>query len=144
MLRDCLAGEVLLARSLLRGTANDLAVLLEEVKDALPVPISGVISDGQQPIREAVRRVLPEATHQLCQFPYCAKPPSPFLFEVDRHAKKLLQKAVQGIRPMERALKGREDEEAAAIRGYCLAVRSALTDDGRRPWPPRGSSSRSA
>jgi hypothetical protein len=37
------------------------------------------------------------------------------------------------VRPIERALEGRSDEEAEAVRGYCLAVRSALTDDGRPP-----------
>lgn len=35
------------------------------------------------------------------------------------------------MRPLERALEERSDPEAEAIRGYCLAVRSSLTDDGR-------------
>ena len=47
VLRDCLSGEVLLARSLLSSTQGDLAALLGEVKEALPVPIEGIISDGQ-------------------------------------------------------------------------------------------------
>src|SRR5256884_6703168 len=46
-LRDCLSGEVLLARSLLSATHDDLAALLREVKQALEVPIGGVITDGQ-------------------------------------------------------------------------------------------------
>src|ERR671926_1106983 len=50
VLRDCLSGEVLLARSLLSATQEDLAGLLREVQQALPVPISGVISDGQHSI----------------------------------------------------------------------------------------------
>src|SRR5205823_3284703 len=54
MLRDCLSGEVLLARTLLSSTRGDLADLLQEVKEAVPVPIRGVISDGQQTIRQAV------------------------------------------------------------------------------------------
>ena len=45
----------------------------------------------------------------------------------------LLKKEVRGVRPIERALEGRADPEATAMRGYCLAVRSALTDDGRPP-----------
>jgi hypothetical protein len=40
---------------------------------------------------------------------------------------------VRGIRPIERALEARTDSEAEATRDYCLAVRSALTDDGRPP-----------
>src|SRR5262245_18321963 len=54
VLRDCLSGEVLLARRLLSATHTDLAVLLREVKQALEVPIAGVISDGQRSIRRAV------------------------------------------------------------------------------------------
>jgi hypothetical protein len=41
VLRDCLSGEILLARSLLSSTAKDLAGLITEVKEALPVPIFG-------------------------------------------------------------------------------------------------------
>jgi len=137
VLRDCLSGEVLLARSLLSGTSDDLAVLLTEVRDALPVPITGVISDGQHPIREAVRRVLPGAAHQLCQFHYLREAAKP-IFEADRHAKKELKKRVRGVRPIERAVAGRDDGAALAVRGYCLAVRSALTDDGRPPLAAAG------
>src|SRR5206468_1311567 len=39
VLRDCLSGEVLLARSLLSATAADLKALLDEVRAGLPVPI---------------------------------------------------------------------------------------------------------
>jgi hypothetical protein len=50
VLRDCLSGEILLARSLLSARAKDLAPLLTEVRRALPVPITGVVSDGQDSI----------------------------------------------------------------------------------------------
>ena len=132
VLRDCLSGEVLLARSLLGSTEGELVPLLREVAAALPVPIRGVISDGQESIRNAVRTALPGVPHQLCQFHYLREAAKP-IFEADRHAKVLLKKEVRGVRPIERALEGREDDQAAAMRGYCLAVRSALTDDGRPP-----------
>jgi hypothetical protein len=35
-------------------------------------------------------------------------------------------------------LEGREDPEAEAVHGYCLAVRSAITDDGRPPLSASG------
>jgi hypothetical protein len=54
-------------------------------------------------------------------------------FEADRHAKKELKKRVRGVRPIERDLEGKEDEESQVARDYCLAVRAALTDDGRPP-----------
>jgi hypothetical protein len=132
VLRDCLSGEVLLARSLLGSAEAELVPLLREVADALPVPIRGVISDGQESIRNAVRTALPDVPHQLCQFHYLREAATP-IFEADRHAKVLLKKEVRGVRPIERTLEGREDAEATAMRGYCLAVRSALTDDGRPP-----------
>jgi hypothetical protein len=44
----------------------------------------------------------------------------------------------RGGRPMERALEERSDPEAEASRGYCLAVRSSLPDDGRAPLEASG------
>jgi len=60
------------------------------------------------------------------------------LYEADRHAKTQLKKRIRGIRPIERALEERTDDEAQTIREYCLAVRSALTDDGRAPLEAAG------
>ena len=137
ILRDCLSGEVLLARSLLSATEDDLAPLLREVKAAVGVPIRAVISDGQRSIRNAVANALPEVPHQLCQFHYLREAAKP-IYAADRHAKKELKKHTRGVRPIERQLETRDDAEAEAIRGYCLAVRSALTDDGRPPLDAKG------
>ncbi len=137
VLRDCLSGEVLLARSLLSSCEADLADLLREVQQALDVPIRGVISDGQYSIRKAVQTVLPDVPHQLCHFHYLREAAKP-IYEADRHAKKELKKHIRGVRPLERAVEGRDDAEAEAIHGYCLAVRSALTDDGRPPLEAPG------
>jgi hypothetical protein len=137
VLRDCLSGEVLLARSLLSGRQQDLAGLIAQVRDGLPVPITGTVSDGQHSIRKAVAVALPGVPHQLCQFHYLREAARP-LYEADRHAKKELKKRVRGVRPIERLLEGRSDPEAQAARGYCDAVRSALTDDGRPPLEASG------
>lgn len=132
IIRECLSGEILLARALLSGTQGDLTALLTEVKTQLPVPVKGVISDGQETIRSAVAFVFPDVPHQLCQFHYLRDAAMP-IFEADRHAKTELKKQTRGIRPIERALEEHSDPETEAIRDYCLAVRSALTDDGRPP-----------
>jgi hypothetical protein len=137
VLRDCLSGEVLLAKSLLSGRQQDLAALIGQVRDGLAVPIAGVVSDGQHAIRRAVAQALPGVPHQLCQFHYLREAARP-IYEADRHAKKELKKRVRGIRPIERRLEGRTDPDAEAIRGYCDAVRGALTDDGRPPLEASG------
>jgi hypothetical protein len=137
VLRDGLSGEVLLARSLLSATQEDLAHLLHEVKQALDVPIVGVITDGQPSIRAAVSTAFPDVPHQLCHCHYLREAAKP-IYEADRHAKKVLKKRVRGIRPIERKLEGRTDPQAEVMRGYCSAVRSALTDDGRPPLAASG------
>jgi hypothetical protein len=137
VLRDCLSGTVLLARSLLSGTAEDLAVLLREVVESVGVPVAGVISDGQHSIRKAVAAVLPDVPHQLCHFHFLREAALP-VFEADRHAKKELKKGVRGVRPIERIVEGRSDPDADLVRGYCGAVRCAITDDGRAPLDAAG------
>src|SRR3954469_13604443 len=137
VVRDCLSGQLLLARSLLSAAAADLAGLLREVVAAVGVPAAGVVSDGQHSVRRAVQEALPEVPHQLCHFHYLREAALP-IFEADRHAKKELKKQVRGVRPIERAVEGRDDPEAEAVRGYCAAVRSAITDDGRPPLAASG------
>jgi hypothetical protein len=142
VLRDCLSGEILLARSLLSSTAKDLAGLIDQVRRATPVPITGVVSDGQESIRNAVAQALKGVPHQLCHFHYLREAAKP-IYEADRHAKKELKKRVRGIRPIERAAEektegGEDDAEAEVVRGYCAAVRAALTDDGLPPLEAAG------
>ncbi len=144
VLRDVVSGEPLLARSLLGATADELVTLLEEVQTALTgaraeeaSPIRAVISDGQLSIRHAGARALPGIPHQLCQFHSLRAAAKP-LFAADRHAKKDLQKCVRGVRPIQRSLEAQTDAEAEAARGDCLAVRRALTDDGRPPLAASG------
>src|SRR5947208_6278768 len=131
VVRDCLSEEILLARPLLSSSQGDLTTLLKEVKELLKelkVSVKGVISDGEETIGSAVAFVFPKVPHQRCQFHYLKDATEP-LYDVDRHAKTQLKKHVRGVRPLERALEERTDREAKAIDGYCLAVRSPLTDD---------------
>jgi hypothetical protein len=147
VVRDCLSGEVLLARSLLSEAEEELVALLREVQTLVPVPITGVISDGQTGLRHAVARALPTIPHQLCQYHYLREAAKP-IYEADRHAKKDLKALVRDIRPVERLMEGvlthqpeitpaymsqLSEEEAHIVQDYCLAIRSALTDDGHPP-----------
>jgi hypothetical protein len=135
VLRDCLSGEVSLARSLLSSTRDDLARLITEVKEAPGVPITGAVSDGQDSIRKAVQKAPDGAPHQPCHFHYLREAAEP-IYQADRHAKKELKERVRGVRPIEREVEGRDGPEAKAIRGYRAAVRGAWTDDGGPPSAP--------
>lgn len=137
VIREVLSREVLLAKPLLSSAVKDLVALLQQATAGLGVPVVGVVSDGQESIRSAVRKVFVDVPHQLCHFHYLRHAALP-LYEADRHAKKELKKCLRGIRPLERAVEGREDEEAKVIQGYCAAVRGALTDDGRPPLVASG------
>jgi hypothetical protein len=93
VIRDCLSGEILLAKSLLSGREQDLAELLTTVREAVGVPVVGAVSDGQHSIRNAIAAALPGVPHQLCQFHYLREAARP-IYEADRHAKKELKKRV--------------------------------------------------
>jgi ribosomal protein S27AE len=133
-IREVISGEILVARALLSSSQEDLASLLREAKEMLPekVVLSGIISDGQHCIRLAVATVFASIAHQLCHFHYLREAAKP-IYEADRHAKKELKKQVRGIRPIEASVEENHDQESEAVREYCLAVRSAITDDG---YPP--------
>jgi hypothetical protein len=137
VVRDCLSGEILAAKAMLSARRKDLIAWLEQVKAACPVPVAGIVSDGQHTIRQAVAAVFPDVPYQLCQFHYLREAARP-IYEADRHAKKQLKKKVRGVRGIERQVEDRTDLEADVIRGYCSAVRSALTDDGRPPLDASG------
>src|SRR3954447_2889568 len=132
VVRDCLSGEVLLARSLLSGTAADLAALLREVAEAVGVPVAGVISDGQTSIRRAVEQALPGVPHQLCQFHFLREAAHP-IFEADRHAKGELKKGGGGTRRIGRGVEASVAFWSALFGVSCAAGRRAIPAGGPPP-----------
>jgi hypothetical protein len=138
VIREVISGEILLARPLLSSSSEDLIPMLLEVKQALKVPIVGVVSDGQTSIRKAVAPALPETAHGLCHFHYFREAAKP-IYEADRHAKKELKKRVRDVRKLEREnSKETQDGIQEVVEGYCQAVRAALTDDGYPPLDAAG------
>ncbi|MBD2352507.1 hypothetical protein H6G34_27050, partial [Anabaena variabilis FACHB-171] len=91
VIRDCLSGEILLAKTLLSSRNEDLVALLLEVANTLDVPIDGVVSDGQQSIRKAVGLALPKIAHGLCHYHYLKEAIIP-IYEADRNALKGIEK----------------------------------------------------
>lgn len=141
VIRECLSQQILLAKSLLSARTKDLATLLDAVKSALPedVAIVGIVSDGQRSIRKAVQSALPGVPHQLCHFHYLREAGKGF-FEADRAAKKELKKRLRGVRSIEREMDSPnvDDEWADIVRGYCTAVRAALTAPANEPLSAGG------
>lgn len=137
VIRDCISESILLARSLLSSRGEDLSKMLYEVAAALPQTITAVVSDGQLSIRNAVAQTLPNTPHQLCHYHYYKEAFKPIV-EADRHAKKELKKLVRGVRPLERSVADQQEPISEVVNGYCLAVRSALSDDGHPPLDAPG------
>jgi hypothetical protein len=136
--REVLSGDILLARSLLASGRDDLSALLRAAVAGLEdLPVVGIISDGQQALRQAVAEVFPAIPHQLCQFHYLREAGRP-IWEADRHAQKELRKRVRGVRTIEREVEDRTDPPAEVIRGYCAAVRGARADSGQPPLEAGG------
>jgi hypothetical protein len=136
--RGCLSGSVLLARSLLSSAQDDLAGLPRQAGELFDVPVLAVVSDGQPSIRKAVARLCPACPTSCASSTTCARPAPP-IYEMDRHAKKELKKTARGIRKIERQVeKARDGPRAEVVQGYCAAVRSALTGDGRPPLDAKG------
>lgn len=136
LFRDVLSGRVLLARNLLSSSCEELAPLIAEIKK-LGVPILGALSDKQSSICLAIEKELPGVPHQLCQFHYLRDMALP-VCEADRTLKKQLKQKVRGIRDVERQVSHKQDDEARITRGYCLALREVLRDDGKYPLEPAG------
>jgi hypothetical protein len=137
VLRDCLSGEGLLARSLRSARPEDRAALIATVRGRLPVPVAGVVAAGPHSTRKAVAQALPGGPPQRGPFPYWRAAARP-LDEAERHARKERTKRLRGVRGLERPVAARADPEAEALRGYGRAVPSAWTDDGRPPLDASG------
>jgi hypothetical protein len=136
LFRDVLSGRILVARNLLSSSNEDLAPLIAEVKK-LDVPVLGVISDKQSSICLAIEKELPGVPHQLCQYHYLRDVAQP-VCEADRRLKKQLKQKIRGMRQIERQVAHKQDDEAQVVRGYCIALREVLRDDGKYPLEPAG------
>jgi len=138
VLRDVPSGEVLLARSLLSSCRDDRAKEAERRGEGGPAGADRrgrLRRPGLDPQRGegGPRRGTPSALPS----PPPARGGPAGLPGGSAHQGRL-KKEARGIRPIEREVEGREDDEAEAIRGYCAAVRGALTDDGRPPLDAAG------
>jgi hypothetical protein len=134
-LRDVLSGEVLKAFSAASMDAATLAGHLREVK-ALGVPVTGIISDAQNIIVQAVAKVFPGVPHQLCRIHFL-RDFAKLVTDADEALKTDLAKHLKGLAPFQRA--AAENPPQSLKEGLLRAPKSVtLSEEAPRQRPRPG------
>jgi len=143
LVRDVLTGRLLAAENVRVSDTATIKQLLAPVV-ALDLPVLGAISDAQESLCQALAALWPAVPHQLCQFHYLREASRP-MYEVDRHVRKEIRKAIQ--QPV-RAVRDQAERQATAtatddpaeatqlavLSDYALAIQTALNLDGQQPF----------
>lgn len=143
LVRDVLTGRLLAAENVRVSDTATIKQLLTVVV-ALDLPVLGAISDAQESLCQAIAALWPEVPHQLCQFHYLREASRP-MYELDRHVRKEIRKAIQ--QPV-RAVRDQVERQApatavddpaeaaqlAVLGDYALAIQTALNLDGQQPF----------
>jgi hypothetical protein len=102
--------------------------------------VLGVITDGQESLRQAVAAIWPEVPHQVCQF-HALREAGRLMYERDRAVKVHLRKAVQErIRVVRRQLERAVPEEPQAaeqvqiLAEYAAGIQAMINRDGLQPF----------
>ncbi len=131
VIREVLSGTVLAARNMKSSSASDLETLISPVIE-LGYPIIGIVSDGQQSIRKAMEKLLPDVPYQYCQFHYLKDIAKPVV-DLDRKLKTSIKKNLRGIRGVEKKADKIDSLESEVAKDYVAAIRSLLLEDGDPP-----------
>lgn len=111
--------------------------MLSAVGAACPVPVAGVVSNGQHSIRKAVATVFLGVAHQLRQF-YYLREAGLLIYEKDRHAKRELKKSVRHVRGIARQTGVRIDPDAGAFGATARRYATPQRTTGVRHWTRPG------
>lgn len=133
ILRDVLSGEVLWSENILSSDMESIKGMLQSVID-LDYPILGVISDGQDTIRKAVGKLLPDTPYQLCHYHYLDNV-GKGLEEKDRKLKTKLKKELRGISKVERCIEEMDTGiEKDVLKDFTIAIRTTLLENSVYPF----------
>lgn len=133
--RDTLSEEVLKGLSSASMDAENLAIHLREIKD-LGIPVTGVTSDAQNIIIQAVEKVFPGVAHQLCQIHFL-KDFAKEVTALDKGLKKEIKDHLRGLNSFEKA--AAENPPKALQEGKIKAPKSVtLSGEPAPSSPPRG------
>jgi hypothetical protein len=131
VIREVFSGTILAAQNLKSGSAAELKKLILPVIE-LGFPIIGIITDGQQSIRNAMESLLPDVPYQYCQYHYLKDIAKPVV-DLDRKLKTGIKKSLRGIREIELRIEKDTSDEAEIAKDYVAAIRSVLLEDGNPP-----------
>jgi hypothetical protein len=140
MVRDVLTGRLLAAENLLASEARVLCEQLLAPLAAWDLPVLGVITDGQESLRQAVAATWPGVPHQVCQF-HALREAGRLMYERDRAVKVHLRKAVQErIRVVRRQLEREVPadphaaEQVRILAEYAAGIQALINRDGLQPF----------
>jgi len=134
IVREVLSGTVLSGENLRSASEDVLADLLRPIAQ-LGLPVLGVISDAQESIRGAVKKVLADVPHQICQYHALREAARP-LFEIDRHLAVQVRKELGGVREVAEqvAQDPVDNPEREVVADAILAVRQVTRTNGVLPF----------
>jgi hypothetical protein len=142
LVRDVLTGRVLAAENVRVSDTATIKQLLAPVV-ALELPVLAAVSDAQESLCQAIAALWPKVPHQLCQFHYLREASRP-MYEVDRHLRKAIRKAIpQPVRATRDQLERHaavtepaapEAAQLAVLSDYALAIQTALNVEGQQPF----------
>lgn len=131
VIREVFSGTILAAQNLKSGSAEELKKLILPVIE-FGFPIIGIVTDGQQSIRNAMESLLPDVPYQYCQYHYLKDIAKPVV-DLDRKLKTGIKKSLRGIREIEKRIENDASVEAEVAKDYVAAIRSVLLEDGNPP-----------
>lgn len=137
--RDALSGCRLHSALLYSADADSLAVELREVA-ALGLPIQAIISDDEPATQAAVKEVLPELPHGLCQLHFLQAVQEP-VRQLDSQLASALKKPLRAVTRLERSLDHEPDSpvelsanQKTAVGRYLDACRALLLTKAQAPF----------
>ena len=147
LVREVSTGRLLHAQNVTTSDAKTIEKVLSRVV-ALEVPVSGVISDAQQSLRDAVASLWPKVPHQTCQFHYLQEAARP-IFELDRTTRAKMRKTLtEKLRPLRPQIEHRvaciaqeeteeaqnEREQLQILSDCVLVAQASFHVDGKLPF----------
>jgi len=136
MVRETQLDVTLVAEILKSGDHKTIKTELIEPVKQLGIPIRGVVSDAQEPIRMAVEQALPGVPHQNCQH-HCLRMAAQPTFLADRAMKTDLKKKLRGrLATARRAIRRLPDDSPyrPVLLKYARYIRFTLLEGGTLPF----------